>query len=113
MSRYFNILRPVVVGLLTVGLVVAGTVWLRAQGGPRPSFGPLSISPPSIVYNTPTLVTFTVTIDAPTLNQNTVELQRVDASGNYITTLSKMSRVSGGASNGKTFTAVNLPDFCG
>lgn len=66
--------------------------------------GQLSISPPNIVYNTPTLVTFTITIDSPTLNQNTVELQRVDAQGKYITTIAKLTREQGGASNGKTFS---------
>jgi hypothetical protein len=71
--------------------VVAGLgVWLSAQGGPQPSFGQLTLTPPNIVYNTPTNVTVTIKIDAPTLNPTTVQLQRVDAQGNVLGTIRRL-----------------------
>jgi hypothetical protein len=72
-------------------LAVAGATALVAQrGGPQPAFGALAASPPNFVFNTPTTVTFTISIDTPTLNPTTVELQRVDSAGNLIAPVGRM-----------------------
>jgi hypothetical protein len=75
--------------LVAVGVTALG-VWLSAQGGPQLSFGQLVASPPNIVFNKPTNVTFTIRIDTPTLNPTTVQLQRVDAQGTVLGSLGRM-----------------------
>jgi hypothetical protein len=86
---------PAIAGLLLVVLsVVGGGSWILAQGQfpgtPQPAFGTLTASPPNIVFNTPTTVTFSISIDAPTLNPTSVELQRVDATGQVESTIARM-----------------------
>jgi hypothetical protein len=80
--------------LLVVIVLVGGGSWILAQGQfpgrPQPGFGTLSASPPNIVFNTPTTVTFTISIDAPTLNPTSVVLQRVDTAGQVESTLARM-----------------------
>ena len=98
-----------------VVLATGGSVWLLAQG-PQPAFGQVLVSPPNIVFNTPTPVTFTIKIDTPTLNPATVELQRVNASGNFLGSVGRMldNGKSGDAvADDKIFTArvtLNVPE---
>src|SRR5688572_11665258 len=88
--------RPLWLLPLAVAIVSAGAgTWLWAQMpspllGPPPAFGQLRSSPPNIVFNSPTVVTFTIRIDAPTLNPTTVEIQRVTEGGQFLATLTRM-----------------------
>jgi hypothetical protein len=90
--------------------VVSGLgVWLSAQSGPQPAFGELTLSPPNITYNTPTNITFTIKIGAPTLNPTTVQLQKVDAQGRVLAGLGRLydDATHGDAVEGdKVFTAI-------
>jgi hypothetical protein len=73
--------------VLIAAFVVAGGAWVWAQGGgsqlpgPQPSLGTLTAAPMNFVFNTPTVVTFTIPIPTPTLNPTSVVLQRVAADG--------------------------------
>jgi hypothetical protein len=94
---------------VAVAVTAGFGVWLSAQGGPQPAFGALVLSPPNIVYNTPTNVTFAIKIDTPTLNPTTVQLQKVDVEGNI---LANLGRLYDDATHGdavesdKVFTAI-------
>ena len=81
--------RVIWIVLIVVVAVGASSAWLLAQG-PQPAFGQAQVSPPNIVFNTATPVTFTVKIDTPTLNPATVELQRVNASGQFLASVGRM-----------------------
>lgn len=87
-SRFLLILLTFVsVGTL---LLAQGKPPNRLPGGPQPAFGILTATPPNFVFDTPTTVTFTIPIDTPTLNPTTVELQRVDASGQFQSTIARI-----------------------
>ena len=88
-------------GLLAAAIILLGTMRLAAQGGPQPAFGQLVATPagfvpstptvvPNIATNSPTVVTFTIRISTPTLNPTTVELQRIDATGKFMSVVSKL-----------------------
>jgi hypothetical protein len=109
MSFRFLNSRTVIIALVVLSVVVGGAVWLRAQGGPQASIGPLSSTPPNIIYNTPTKVTFTVRIDTPTVNPTTVELQKVSSTNQLISTVGRMyDNGQGGdpVADDRNFTAV-------
>jgi hypothetical protein len=72
-----------IAGGLALGLsVLAGAVWLRAA--PAPTVGTLAVNPAYVVINTPTAVTFTISITDPTLLPNGVNLLKTDANGKTI-----------------------------
>jgi hypothetical protein len=84
--------RITLIVVATLVLVAGSGAWLWAQApGPQPTFGQLIASPPNFVFNTPTTVTFTTRIDTPTVNPTTVELLRVDATGNLLSRVGRMN----------------------
>lgn len=85
--------------VVTLAVSIAGGAWLWAQG-PQPSIGALTMSPPNIVFNTPTPTTFVVRINTPTINPTSVSLQRVDSTGRVLSTVGPMNDM------GKTGDAV-------
>lgn len=93
--------RLIWAALVALAIVLTLTVWLAAQT-PTPIVGALVASPsgytpttptaiPNIVVNTPTVVTFTVFINAPTLNPPSVQLERVDPSGALLSVVGPMN----------------------
>ncbi len=90
--RRMNAMNRTRVGLpvvLVLIAVVATGVWLRAQT--QPTVPPPTVSPLNIVVNTPVPALFTVRIPTPTLNPTTVQLLRVDQSGNTIRNLGSLN----------------------
>lgn len=60
-------------------------------GQPVPTVGEIVTSPSVIAVNTPTTVTVTARVDAPTVNPANVDLLRVDASGRLVANLGAMN----------------------
>jgi len=87
-----------VVAMLALTASIGG-VWLLAQG-PSAQLGALTVSPPNIVFNTPSVVTFVVRIASPTVNPTAVTVQQVNSGGTVVATVGTMN------DKGKTGDAV-------
>lgn len=99
--------RVLIIFSLTATLLIAGTLWLRAEPVTvPPTLGPFVVNPTVILINTPTAVTATIRITEPSVIANGLNLLRRNSNGTQ-TILGVMrddGLIGDAVANDKTFT---------